>query len=306
VLAKIRMARSSPVFYPSSSMTNAPQIDRAVTAVTHDGAFRVIALRATETVRDALGRQAVRGANAQHLAEVLGGTILVRLTMAPKQRVQGIIRGAGNRGTLLGDSHPDGTARALIQRPAGLDEVSLAQGAIMQMNRTLPTGAVHQGMVEVPDGGVSGALMSYFQASEQIECVVSVGATFERGELVTAGGFIVQLLPEVSRAPLAVMAERLDHDFSDPAAMLRMIASDPATLVGEILFDMPYEQTQEAEVRFGCQCSSVRVLASLATLPKHEIRELMESEEQLSISCDYCGQHYELSPKALAGLLSSS
>ncbi len=274
MLAKIRMARSSPVFYPSSSMTNAPQIDRAVTAVTHDGAFRVIALRATETVRDALGRQAVRG--------------------------------AGNRGTLLGDSHPDGTARALIQRPAGLDEVSLAQGAIMQMNRTLPTGAVHQGMVEVPDGGVSGALMSYFQASEQIECVVSVGATFERGELVTAGGFIVQLLPEVSRAPLAVMAERLDHDFSDPAAMLRMIASDPATLVGEILFDMPYEQTQEAEVRFGCQCSSVRVLASLATLPKHEIRELMESEEQLSISCDYCGQHYELSPKALAGLLSSS
>lgn len=287
-------------------MTTAPQSDRAVTAVTHDGAFRVIALRASATVRDALRSQAVDGPNAQHLAEVLSGTILVRLTMAPRQRVQGIIRGAGNRGTLLGDSHPDGTARALIQRPAGLTDVSLAQGAIMQMNRTLPTGAVHQGMVEVPPDGVSGALMSYFQASEQIECVASVGATFEDGELATAGGFIVQLLPEVSRAPLAVMTERLDHDFSDRDAVLRTVEADPAVLLREILYDMPYEQTQEAEVRFGCQCSSVRVLASLATLPKSDIRELMESDEQLSISCDYCGQNYELSPKALAGLLSPS
>jgi molecular chaperone Hsp33 len=289
------------------SMTDLSMTDRAVTAVTHDGAFRVIALRATRTVSEALGPQRADGANAQHLAEVLSGTILVRLTMAPSQRVQGIIRGAGNRGTLLGDSHPDGTARALLQRPAGLTEVSLARGAIMQMNRTLPTGAVHQGMVEVPGGGVSGALMSYFQASEQIECVACACATFETGgELAAAGGFVVQLLPEVSRAPLAVMTERLAHDFADPAAVLKIIEGDPAALLREILFDMPYVETQQAEVRFGCQCSSVRVLASLATLPKADIRELMESDEQLSISCDYCGQNYELSPKALAGLLSSS
>ena len=292
-------------------MTTAPEsdvslLDRAVTAVTHDGAFRVIALRASQTVRAALAPQGVAGANAQHLAEVLSGTILVRLTMAPSQRVQGIIRGAGNRGTLLGDSHPDGAARALIQRPAGLDEVSLARGAIMQMNRTLPTGAVHQGMVEVPANGVSGALMSYFQASEQIECVACACATFDGDELVSAGGFVVQLLPEVSRAPLAIMTERLAHDFADPATVLRTIEGDPSALLREILYDMPYVETQQAEVHFGCQCSSVRVLASLATLPKADIRELMESDEQLSMSCDYCGQNYELSPKALAGLLSSS
>jgi len=33
---------------------------------------------------------------------------------------------------------------------------------------------------------------------------------------------------------------------------------------------MPFVQTQDTEVHFGCQCSSVRVLASLATLPKAE------------------------------------
>lgn len=287
-------------------MSAAPSPDRAVTAVTHDGAFRVIVVRTTETVREAIRTQSVSGPNAAHLADVVTGTILVRLTMAPTYRVQGIVRGAGNRGTLVGDSHPDGTARALVQRPGGLVEVSLGPGAIMQMMRTLPNGAVAQGVVEVPPAGVSGALMSYFQSSEQIESVASIGVQFHDGQVSAAGGYLVQLLPEVSRAPLAVMTERLDLDFSSLAKVLPALQADPAALLSEILADMPYEQTQEQELRFGCHCSSVRVLASLATLPKSDIKELMESEEQLWISCDYCGQNYEMSPKALAGLLSPS
>lgn len=280
--------------------------DRAVTAVTYDGAFRVIVARTTATVREAIRAQGVTGTNAANLADVLTGTILVRLTMAPTYRVQGIVRGAGNRGTLLGDSHPDGTTRGLVQRPGGLVEVSMGPGAIMQMMRTLPTGAVHQGVVEVPPDGVSAALMSYFQSSEQIESVASIGAVFDGDEVRAAGGYLVQLLPEVSRAPLAVMTERLDADFSDQERVLDTLERDPAALLAEILADMPYQQTQRQELRFGCHCSSLRVLTSLATLPKDDIRELMSGGEELSITCDYCGQSYTLSPKALEGLLSPS
>lgn len=283
-----------------------PFPDRAVTAVTHDGAFRVIVARTTETVRRAIESQGVDGTNALNLADVLTGTILVRLTMAPTYRVQGIVRGAGQRGTLVGDSHPDGTARGLVQRPGGLEEVSLFPGAIMQMMRTLPTGAVHTGVVEVPPEGVAGAVMSYFQSSEQITSVVRLGTVFEGDALRAAGGYLVQLLPEVSRAPLAVMTERLDADFADLTSVLHTIQGDPPALLDEILADMPFEQTQDVSLRFGCRCSSVRVLSSLATLPKDDIRELMQSEEHLHITCDYCGQTYELPPKALEGLLSSS
>jgi molecular chaperone Hsp33 len=286
-------------------MDDAPT-DRAVTAVTHDGAFRVIVARTTETVRRAIDSQEVEGTNAANLADLLTGTILVRLTMAPTYRVQGIVRGAGERGTIVGDSHPDGTARGLVQRPSGVDEVSFAEGAIMQMMRTFPTGAVQSGVVEMPAEGVSGALMSYFQSSEQITSVVSVGSRFDDGAVTAAGGYLVQLLPEVSRAPLAVMTERLDADFSDRDEVLGTLQANPAALLEQILADMPFEQTQEESLRFGCRCSSVRVLSSLASLPKDDIRELMESEEHLHITCDYCGQTYEMPPKALRGLLSSS
>lgn len=282
------------------------QDDRAVTAVTHDGAFRVIVARTTETIREVVRTQSATGRNASNLADVVTGTILVRLTMAPTYRVQGIVRGAGQRGTIVADSHPDGSTRGLVQRPKGLEEVSLAEGALLQMMRNFPNGAVNQGVVEVPADGISGALMGYFQSSEQITSVCSVSTTFGGDEPPSAGGYLVQLLPEVSRAPLAVMTERLAADFSDRAAVLRTIQRDPAALLDEILSDMPFEQTQDVALRFGCRCSSVRVLASLATLPKSDIRDLMDSEEQLHITCDYCNQTYELSPKSLAGLLSPS
>jgi len=110
----------------------------------------------------------------------------------------------------------------------------------------------------------------------------------------------------VSRAPLAVMTERLDADFTDAAVVLAHLAKGPAELVAEILYRMPYAQTQHAELRFGCQCSSVRVLSSLSTLSREEIRELMDTTDPLHITCDYCGQVYEMSPKALEGLLEQS
>jgi len=284
--------------------------DHAITAVTEDGAFRVIALRTTDTTTECLRTQSIERAvddrSASDLADVVTGTILVRLTMAPSLRVQGIVRGAGGRGTLVGDSHPDGATRCLMHRPGGLERVSLAEGALMQMMRTMPTGAVQQGVVEVPDESVSAAVMSYLSSSEQITSVAMVASEVVDGEVRGAGGYIVQLLPEVSRAPLAVMTERLDADFSDAAVVLGHLAKDPAELVSEILYRMPYAQTQHAELRFGCRCSSVRVLSSLSTLSREDIRELMDTSDPLHITCDYCGQVYELSPKALEGLLEQS
>jgi molecular chaperone Hsp33 len=281
--------------------------DHALTAITHDGAFRVLVARTTDTVRASVSAQKIAGAEAEALAEVLTGTILVRLTMAPTYRVQGIVQAAGRKGTLVGDSRPDGTARGLVQKPEGVEAVRLGSGALMQMLRTMPTGDVHQGIVEVPAGSVSGALMSYFQASEQIEGVAFVGALRRGEDVAAAGGFMVQLLPEVSRDPLAVMTDRLSAGFfEDPSRVVATLEEDPGALLDTILEDMPYERTQEAELRFGCHCRQVRLLASLGTLPKDDIEELVASEEELHITCDYCGTVYQLDPKALVGLLESS
>ncbi|GAB4197372.1 MAG: Hsp33 family molecular chaperone HslO [Sandaracinaceae bacterium] len=279
-------------------------MDRAISAVTHDGAFRVIAVRSTRTVRGIAKSQGVTGHTIENLADLASGTILVRLTMAPNYRVQGIIQGAGG-GTLVGDSWPDGGTRGLLRARDG--QVAFGDGARMQLMRSLPNGSIHQGIVEISkEHRVGGALMNYLLESEQVTSAIGVGCVVSEGEILLAGGYVVQLLPECSEPPLAVMYERLRHDFADLSRVLAEVDADPDRLVAEILHDMPYTRTLEFELDYRCRCSAERVLASLATVGKGELEDMIRKAEPLAITCDYCQQQYEVQPQMLQGLLSPS
>src|SRR5687768_8058311 len=130
--------------------------DGAVTTVTEDGAFRVVTVRTTHTVQAAIDAQKVRGATAESLGDLITGSILVRLTMAPDLRVQGLVRGANGKGTIVADCHPDGGCRALVRETAG--PIQVGPGSLVQVMRSLPNGTTHQGVVELPnEHGISGA-----------------------------------------------------------------------------------------------------------------------------------------------------
>jgi molecular chaperone Hsp33 len=291
------------------SSVGTPQGDHAVIAVSNDGAFRVIVVRATETARGVIAAQRARGATAEHLANLVTGTLLVRLTMAPAYRVQGIVRGTDQKGLLVADSYPDGATRGLV-KPADA-ALEIGEGALMQMMRSLPNGSTHQGVVEVSrEHGVSGALMNYMLESEQVTSAIGVGSVLSHdggdAGLAIAAGYVVQLLPECTDPPLAIMYERLRTDFADLPAVLTRYAGDPRTLMSEILYGMPYTETQEHELVYRCSCSSERVLASLATVGRSDLEDMMRASEPLFITCDYCNTPYEVAPEALRGLVTAS
>ncbi len=287
-----------------TDLENLP-MDRAITAVTHDGSFRVIAVRSTRTARGIVKNQGATDRTVENLADLVSGTVLMRLTMAPGYRVQGIIQGAGGQGTLVGDSWPDGGTRGLVRAPSG--PVTFGPGARMQVMRTMPNGAMHQGLVEVSnEHRMSGALMNYLLESEQVTSAIGVGCVTSGDEVLLAGGYVVQLLPECSEPPLAVMYERLRHDFADLSRVLAELDADPDRLVAEILHGMRYERTQEYPLEFRCRCSAERVLASLASVGKDELEDMIRKAEPLSITCDYCQQEYQVQTEMLRGLLSAS
>lgn len=273
--------------------------------MTDDGAFRVITAITTETVRSAIEAQKATGETASRFADLITGAILVRETMQPGQRVQGIVRGAGSAGTMIADSYPDGGTRGLVQL-RGATEISLGEGAVLQMMRSMPNGSLHRGTVEIPpNNGISGALMQYFQTSEQVVSMAAVGTIIEDGQVKISGGYIVQLLPEVEEGPLAIMAERL-RDFESMIPMFTQGIDSPDTIVDEILFRMPFTRLEAKELEFKCRCSEVTLVTSLATLPQKDITELIEGGEVLDIACDFCGKHYDLGPELLRGMLDKS
>jgi len=283
-------------------------MDNVIRVMTDDHAFRVIACDTTETCRAILDVQKAHGEVARALGELCTATILLRETMAPNLRVQGIAKGKGGRGSLVGDSFPDGSARGLAQVKANGNGGSFGfgPGSVLQMMRSLPNGALHQGIVDIQGaGGLSEALMVYLQESEQVVSVAAVGAHFEGNDLRAAGGYIVQLLPEAERPSHMIMTERLG-DFPPIATFLERGGYSSKDLLEELLYGMPFTELGRADLRFECTCSEASLLSALATLGREEIRSMLEQGEGLDITCDYCHRDYSIAIERLRALLENS
>jgi molecular chaperone Hsp33 len=276
--------------------------DNALRAVTDDGAFRVITVRTTGIVRRMLAIRSLWGADAVQLAELVTGTILVRETMAPTHRVQCLLRSADGVSLWIGDSDPDGGARGLLTRKAASAPAS-TKGGTLEVVRTLNNGELHRGTVYVTAGSsVSQALMVYLQESEQVVSMLAMGCVLSNDHVVAAGGYIVQLLPEVGQGPLAIMAERL-RDFEHIGPLLAKLDAATSPLMDEILHGMPFTRLEESPLAWRCRCGKDRVLASLATLPRADLVALSADEKPVELSCDFCCTAYSVSPEELRALL---
>jgi len=272
--------------------------------MTDDGAFRVVTMRTTDTVRAAVAAQRADEHNAKLLGELITGAILVRETMAPDRRVQTIFQSADRTHRLIADSHPDGGTRGLSAQMSVAQ--MLAPGATLEMMRTMWDGKLHRGLVQVPaGGGISAALMTYMSASEQVASMIAVGCLVEGDQVKAAGGYIVQLLPEVGRGPLAIMTERL-RDFENIDALLEQTSAVAEPLLDELLYGFPFTKLSESPLSFQCRCSAMRVITSLTTLPRTEIQDMINKQEAIDITCDFCGQVYAIGPTQLRGLIDES
>jgi molecular chaperone Hsp33 len=291
-------------------MTN--RSDHVVRAITDDGAFRVISVRSTQTVARVIGAQNVKGEIARALGDLVTASILVRELMAPDYRAQAILTAEVTHDRLVGDAHPKGLTRGLAQVAAGTVAFPFGARASLMVMRTLMNGAVQQGTVEVPiAGGVAAAVMEYLTSSEQVLCALALGTLFNDGpdegdpRVTAAGGYVVQLLPETSREALETMTNRL-QGFASIDHLLSVDAFSPESLLGEILQGMPFTRVGETPVTFGCLCSEERLTASLSTLPRADIAEIVAAGEVLEIACEYCGTNYHIAPERLRALLADN
>jgi molecular chaperone Hsp33 len=285
-------------------MSSEPEAgDRAVRAMTLDGAFRVMAVVTTETARGALAAQRASGDTALRLAELITAGILIRETTQPARRVQMLWRDRRG-GALVADALPDGSNRGMVN-PGELTGVAATGDHILQVSYTMPNGALHQGMVAVAEGDDMGtALMRYMHQSEQTVSMVALTALPGPGPggVRVAGGYLVQLLPE---ATPEVIAELTDHLGNLPP-ITQMLEGGEATvsaagMIETVLNRFEHAQLASSPLRFGCTCSEGRVMLSILTLPDAEV-DSMIAGDPLDVRCDACGARYTIQPDALREL----
>lgn len=280
--------------------------DGVLHAMTLDRSFRVVCALTTDTVRGAALSQGVSGKTAGLLGELITGAVLIRHAMMRNLRVQVILQGADGKSAIVADAHPDGMTRGLVKLAKGATEMDIGLGAMLQVMRTLPSGMVQQGVVDVPEsGGISGALMAYMQESEQVVTMIAVTSLvpFADGDAAgSSGGYLVQPLPEVERGSLEVMTERLSKlESIDELLAARDVSA--GSILEAIVKDMPHRMLDEAPILFGCTCSEERVLAGLATAGRAEVESMIAEGKDIEAQCGYCNKEYKISLDRLRSVL---
>lgn len=289
-------------------MTTSPSADSVLRAMTDDGAFRVIVARTTDTVRGIVAAQQVDGFAAQQLGDSVTASVLVRETMSPPNRVQVVLRDA--RGSLVvGDAWPEGRTRGLAMVKDRVLGVDLEDAGQLQVERQLPRGSSHRGVVEASTTtGIDGALAVYFRQSEQVASFVALATLVDPDDttqVLASAGFVVQLLPELTDPPLAAMRTRLDT-FGTLSRWLQGHGDAPQHVLDALLTGATYTPLADSPVNFTCHCSRARALGAAAALGKDDLRDLIDKGETLRVHCDYCRTLYEVGPADFAQILRDS
>ena len=282
--------------------------DTVLRAMTDDGAFRVMVARTTDTVRAIVAAQQVDGFAANQLGDLVTAAVLVRETMSPPNRVQVLLRD-GRDSLVVGDAWPEGRTRGLAMVKDRVLGVDLEADGQLQVERLLPRGASHRGVVEARMGiGIDGALASYFHHSEQVASFVGLATVIDREDTTqvkSSAGYVVQLLPELTESPLAAMRTRLDA-FGNLERWLRAEGDAPQAIRAALLGNEPFTPLAETPVQFACHCSRARAIGAAAALGKDDLRGLIIKGETLRIHCDYCRELYEVGPADFEQILRNS
>ena len=271
--------------------------------MTNDGAFRVIAIGSTELSQAAAATHELSWASAGLMAELLTASILVRQTMSPSQRLQVFLRSADSA-AVMADSYPDGLTRGLWSQEDPDAAVLFGPDTQLQVIRVLHNQELHQGFVATRLGSnVSEAVTDYMMSSEQISTRVHIGVRLDaEGAVESAGGYIVQLLPEATEEGTRELEAHLDS--LDPIeSMLEKLGDDPMAILERIL--APYEYTVlDTRTPFhGCLCSESRILGALSTIGEADLRELVAEGGFLPMRCDYCNTTYQIGTEQIRALL---
>lgn len=293
---------------PTQFVDEAPLLghDTLWRGLTRDGEARILVLRATETVREAARRLEGSADVARLLGELTVATLLVRSTLNPEERMQVYINHRGPVGQIVVDAWENGGVRCFVQRPEadGTEYGFLIGQGTMQVSRTSARREkAHHSTVALQGTTMETFMMHYMLESEQILALLKIEVSVgEDGEVASAMGYLMQLMPEGTRDDLRRVTENL-VGIGPLADGMTDADPDGRAWAEQLMAGYRWDQCARELIAYQCRCSEERIMAMLGTLPRKDVEDLASGDEPLEMTCDYCRTRYEVMPSQLQILL---
>ena len=283
--------------------------DCLIKVITDEKDLLGVACVATGLVNVAAGMHGTAPTATAALGRALTGCGLMASLLDPEQRIAVKFAGDGPLKAVVAEGDGTGAVRGYAAVPAvdlppknGKLDVSGALGAkgYLSVTKDLGFREPSRGIVSLHSGEIASDIAWYYTESEQIPSAVGLGVFVEGdGRVSAAGGFLVQSLP------VSADESRVDEVISRIEAMGNVTALIregmlPADMLGMIFGGIPYRIIEERRLFYRCTCSRERIEQAIVTLGADEIRLLVEDQETVEVSCQFCGTTYRFPREELA------
>lgn len=278
-------------------------MDKIIRCITSDGAVMASVINSTDIVYTAQKLHSTSPAATAAIGRLLSAASMMGAQLKQKSATLTVrIKGDGPLGTLVTVADSSGNVRGYLENSVcetehyhkGKINVSAAVGkhGYIDVMRDYGTGEPYMSRAELATGEIAEDITAYYVQSEQIPTACGLGVLLDKedGEVMLAGGFIIQLLPGADEAA----CDKLEKNIAALEPMTTMLAKGMSVeeICRTALQGFEVEIVDELPVHYVCSCSRERVINSIASLRNEEIEAMIEEDGGAEVACNFCNKKY--------------
>ena len=261
----------------------------------------VYAVKTDSLVNSAIKKHNLSPVAAAALGRMLTVTALMGASLKnTSDYLTATLKGDGELGSLVCCADGRGLVKGYVDNPNVGHEIKddghLNVGLAVGKNGTLTVikniglKTPYVGTSKLVSGEIAEDFAQYFVVSEQQPCSVALGVKLQKGKCISAGGVIVQVLPNCDPA-LLFDVETVCYAMDEISYQFE---SQDAKQVIERFFSqlghLEFEPSRYCSYR--CDCTTRRIERLILTLGLEDALDVVEKIGYLEVGCHFCGKKY--------------
>lgn len=262
------------------------------------GSVRAVAAITTDLTEEARKRHDCYPVAAAALGRTMTAALLLAASLKNDESLTIRIAGDGPAREVIVDARADGTVRGYLKQPhvdlplrnGKLDVGGAIGEGHIYVTRFTGLKQPFTGTAPLVSGEIAEDVTNYLLVSEQTPSSVALGVLVQPdGQVIAAGGFFVQVMPDADEGVLSQLEQNLAQ--LPPVSQLVQNGFDAKGMLETVFAGLPLTLHDESPVAFQCTCSKERVGNVLISLGVEELQSLRE-EGQAEVSCHFCAERY--------------
>lgn len=222
------------------------------------------------------------------------------------------VRGDGPLGGITCVADYKGNVRGFVANPEAdvprkyegkLDVGAAVGGGYLTVIKDLGMKEPYVGSIALVSGEIAEDVTAYFAESEQIPTACALGVLVKKdgGDVLTAGGYLIQLLPGADDAAI----DKVERGIRKVGSVTSALAAGKSTLdlLQDVLEEFELEVLETTPVEYRCYCSRDRVTRALISMGREEMKSLIEEQGQADLTCQFCDKIYHYDRPELEEIL---